>query len=325
MVNGKVTKEIHYLSAMEEGKYTIAQANSPLSKENTFVDDLVSCRKSLGFELAKPENVDFMDVSPKQVVSVAAALIPFLENDDANRALMGSNMMRQAVPLIKNESPLVGTGIEKDVAVDSGATLVAKRDGVVDKIDGKRIVVRVTSEKDLTKSGVDIYNLSKFQRSNQNTCINQRPLVKVGDKIRKALLLNNIESVVNYLTDYKNKKPHHNGLKGITLVANAETKYVIEGTTKHSPLVVEVPKEELIVRTNHGIYYPGAGYNTGLKKQSSVSRLEIAERELSKINRVDKVLNTLSNQYVEDNFLNPYRRESEYQIFPTGQILTNFD
>ena len=186
VVNGKVTKEIHYLSAMEEGKYTIAQANSPLSKENTFVDDLVSCRKSLGFELAKPENVDFMDVSPKQVVSVAAALIPFLENDDANRALMGSNMMRQAVPLIKNESPLVGTGIEKDVAVDSGATLVAKRDGVVDKIDGKRIVVRVTTEKDLTKSGVDIYNLSKFQRSNQNTCINQRPLVKVGDKIRKG-------------------------------------------------------------------------------------------------------------------------------------------
>jgi DNA-directed RNA polymerase subunit beta len=186
VVNGKVTKEIHYLSAMEEGKYTIAQANSPLNKDNTFVDDLVSCRKSLGFELAKPENVDFMDVSPKQVVSVAAALIPFLENDDANRALMGSNMMRQAVPLIKNESPLVGTGIEKDVAVDSGATLVAKRDGIVDKIDGKRIVVRVTSEKDLTKSGVDIYNLSKFQRSNQNTCINQRPLVKVGDKIRKG-------------------------------------------------------------------------------------------------------------------------------------------
>ena len=124
----------------------------------------MSCRKSLGFELAKPENVDFMDVSPKQVVSVAAALIPFLENDDANRALMGSNMMRQAVPLIKNESPLVGTGIEKDVAVDSGATLVAKRDGIVDKIDGKRIVVRVTSEKDLTKSGVDIYNLRKISK-----------------------------------------------------------------------------------------------------------------------------------------------------------------
>jgi hypothetical protein len=144
-----------------------------------------------------------------------------------------------------------------------------------------------------------------------------------GDKIRKALSLNNIESVVNYLTDYKNKKPHHNGLKGITLVANTEIKYVIEGTTKHAPLVVEVPKEELIVRTNHGIYYPGAGYNTGIKKQSSVSRLEIAERELKKVDKVSEVLNTLSNQYIEDNFLNPYRRESEYEIFTTGQILTN--
>ena len=144
-----------------------------------------------------------------------------------------------------------------------------------------------------------------------------------GDKIRKALSLNNIESVVNYLTDYKNKKPHHNGLKGITLVANTEIKYVIEGTTKHSPLVVEVPKEELIVRTNHGIYYPGAGYNTGIKKQSSVSRLEIAERELKKVDKVNEVLSTLSKQYVEDSFLNPYRRESEYEIFTTGQILTN--
>ena len=144
-----------------------------------------------------------------------------------------------------------------------------------------------------------------------------------GDKIRKALSLTNIESVVNYLTDYKNKKPHHNGLKGITLVANTEIKYVIEGTTKHSPLVVEVPKEELIVRTNHGIYYPGAGYNTGIKKQSSVSRLEIAERELKKVDKVNEVLSTLSKQYVEDSFLNPYRRESEYEIFTTGQILTN--
>ena len=144
-----------------------------------------------------------------------------------------------------------------------------------------------------------------------------------GDKIKKALSLTNIESVVNYLTDYKNKKPMHNGLKGITFVANAETKYVIEGTTKHTPIVVEVPKEELIVRTNHGIYYPGAGYNTGIKKQSSVSRLEISERELKKVDKVSKVLNTLSNQYIKDNFLNPYRRESEYQIFTTGQILTN--
>jgi hypothetical protein len=144
-----------------------------------------------------------------------------------------------------------------------------------------------------------------------------------GDKIRKALSLNNIESVVNYLTDYKNRKPQHNGLKGITLVSNTKIKYVIEGTTKHSPLVVEIPKEELIVRTNHGIYYPGAGYDTGIKKQSSVSRLEISERELKKVDKVSKVLNTLSNQYVKDNFLNPYRRESEYQIFTTGQILTN--
>jgi hypothetical protein len=144
-----------------------------------------------------------------------------------------------------------------------------------------------------------------------------------GDKIRKALSLTNIESIVNYLTDYKNKKSMHNGLKGITFVANAETKYVIEGTTKHAPLVIEVPKEELIVRTNHGIYYPGAGYNTGIKKQSSVSRLEIAERELNKVNNINEVLDILSAQYVEDNFLNPYRRPSEYQIFTTGQILTN--
>ena len=182
--NAKVTKEIHHLSAMEEGKFTIAQANSPLGNDSSFKDELVSCRKNLGFELAKPENIDYMDVSPKQVVSVAAALIPFLENDDANRALMGSNMMRQAVPLIKNESPLVGTGMEKDVALDSGATIVARRDGVVEKIDGKRIVVKATAEKDLTISSVDIYNLQKFQRSNQNTCTNQRPLVKVGDVVK---------------------------------------------------------------------------------------------------------------------------------------------
>jgi DNA-directed RNA polymerase subunit beta len=184
--NAKVTKEIHHLSAMEEGKFTIAQANSPLGDDSSFKDELVSCRKNLGFELAKPENIDYMDVSPKQVVSVAAALIPFLENDDANRALMGSNMMRQAVPLIKNESPLVGTGMEKDVALDSGATIVARRDGVVEKIDGKRIVVKATAEKDLTISSVDIYNLQKFQRSNQNTCTNQRPLVKVGDVVKQG-------------------------------------------------------------------------------------------------------------------------------------------
>ncbi len=183
VVNGKVLEKIDYLSAMEESKFTIAQANSPVDENRNFLEDLVSCRKSLNFILAKPENIDYIDVSPKQLVSVAASLIPFLENDDANRALMGSNMMRQAVPLIKPEAPLVGTGIESDVALDSGVTIVAKRSGVVDKIDGKRIVVKVTSEKDLSKSGVDIYNLLKFQRSNQNTCINQRPLVRIGDQV----------------------------------------------------------------------------------------------------------------------------------------------
>ena len=183
---GKVLEKIDYLSAMEESKFTIAQANSPVDSNGKFLEDLVSCRTSLNFILSKPENIDYIDVSPKQLVSVAASLIPFLENDDANRALMGSNMMRQAVPLIKPEAPLVGTGIERDVALDSGVTIVAKRSGIVDKIDGKRIVVKVTSEKDLSKSGVDIYNLLKFQRSNQNTCINQRPLVKVGDIVSKG-------------------------------------------------------------------------------------------------------------------------------------------
>ena len=140
----------------------------------------------MNFQLSNKDNIDFIDVSPKQLVSVAAALIPFLENDDANRALMGSNMMRQAVPLLKPESPLVGTGLESDVALDSGVTIVAKRSGVVDKIDGKRIVVKATEVKDLSQSAVDIYNLSKFKRSNQNTCINQKPLVKVGDQIKKG-------------------------------------------------------------------------------------------------------------------------------------------
>ncbi len=186
VVNGKVTPEIKYLSAIEEEKYTIAQANSTLNKDGSFVEELVACRKNLNFELSNRDNIDYIDVSPKQLVSVAAALIPFLENDDANRALMGSNMMRQAVPLLKPESPLVGTGIESDVALDSGVTIVAKRNGIVDKIDGKRIVVKATEVTDLSQSAVDIYNLSKFQRSNQNTCINQKPLVKVGDKIKKG-------------------------------------------------------------------------------------------------------------------------------------------
>ncbi len=185
VIDGKVSNTIEYLSAVEESKYTIAQANSILKDDGTFVEELVSCRKNLNFILSKPELIEYADVSPKQLVSVAASLIPFLENDDANRALMGSNMMRQAVPLIKPESPLVGTGIEKDVALDSGATIISKRDGIVDKIDGKRIVVKAT-EKDLSKSGVDIYNLLKFQKSNQNTTINQKPLVKIGDVIKKG-------------------------------------------------------------------------------------------------------------------------------------------
>ncbi len=181
--DGVVQDIIKYLSAMEETKYTIAQANSVIDKNKKFEEELVSCRQNLNFILSKPENIDYIDVSPKQLVSVAASLIPFLENDDANRALMGSNMMRQAVPLLKPEAPLVGTGIESDVALDSGVTIVAKRDGIVDKIDGKRIVIKATDEKDFTRSGVDIYNLQKFKRSNQNTCINQNPLVRVGDKV----------------------------------------------------------------------------------------------------------------------------------------------
>ena len=181
-----VQDNVEYLSAMEETKYTIAQANTKLDKNGKITEELVSCRQNLNFILAKPETIDFIDVSPKQLVSVAASLIPFLENDDANRALMGSNMMRQAVPLLKPESPLVGTGIESDVALDSGVTIVAKRDGIVDKIDGKRIVIKVTEETDFTKSGVDIYNLQKFKRSNQNTCINQKPLVRVGDKVKSG-------------------------------------------------------------------------------------------------------------------------------------------
>ena len=184
--DGIVQNNIEYLSAMEETKFTIAQANSLIDKNGKFTEELVSCRQNLNFILAKPDNIDYIDVSPKQLVSVAASLIPFLENDDANRALMGSNMMRQAVPLLKPEAPLVGTGIESDVALDSGVTIVARRDGVVDKIDGKRIVIKASSEKDYSKSGVDIYNLQKFKRSNQNTCINQKPLVRVGDKVKSG-------------------------------------------------------------------------------------------------------------------------------------------
>jgi DNA-directed RNA polymerase subunit beta len=183
---GKVTDEVVYLSAMEEARYRVAQANIPLGKKGEIEGELVNCRIDGDFEMVPPEQVDFIDVSPKQIVSVAAALIPFLENDDANRALMGSNMQRQAVPLIRSEAPLVGTGMEDVVARDSGAAIAARRTGVVDQVDATRIVIRATEELDAAKSGVDIYNLRKFQRSNQNTCINQRPLVRVGDQVKKG-------------------------------------------------------------------------------------------------------------------------------------------
>ena len=180
---GKVTNEVVYISAIEENKFTIAQANAELDKSNNFTGELLPVRKGGDIGLANPEDINLMDVSPKQLVSVASALIPFLENDDANRALMGSNMMRQAVPLVKSESPLVGTGIESTVAQDSGVTLVARRSGIVDQVDATRIVIKADSVDEADVSPVDIYTLLKFQRSNQNTCINQRPLVQVGDII----------------------------------------------------------------------------------------------------------------------------------------------
>ncbi|HTZ76963.1 MAG TPA: DNA-directed RNA polymerase subunit beta [Stellaceae bacterium] len=182
--DGHVTDDVVYLSAMDEGRYTIAQANVPVDDKNRFVEDLISCRKGGEFVMSRPQDIELVDVSPKQLVSVAAALIPFLENDDANRALMGSNMQRQAVPLIRAEAPLVGTGMEETVARDSGVTIIARRSGVVDQVDGMRIVIRATEEMAATASGVDIYNLLKFQRSNQNTCITQRPLVRVGDVVK---------------------------------------------------------------------------------------------------------------------------------------------
>jgi DNA-directed RNA polymerase subunit beta len=179
---GQVQDGWKYLSAMEEEKLVVAQADAPQDAEGRFTEDLVSVRRQGDFRLVRPEDVTAVDVSPKQLVSVAAALIPFLENDDANRALMGSNMQRQAVPLIQADAPLVGTGMEAAVARDSGATIVARRPGVVDQIDGARIVVRATNDDGTTK-GVDIYRLRKFMRSNQSTCINQRPLVRVGDRV----------------------------------------------------------------------------------------------------------------------------------------------
>lgn len=184
--DGRVTDEVVYLSAMEEGRYTVAQANVPLDPKGRFTEDLVVCRHAGEVLPVTPDKVDYMDVSPKQLVSVAAALIPFLENDDANRALMGSNMQRQAVPLVRAEAPFVGTGMEGVVARDSGAAIAARRSGVIDQIDATRVVIRATDDLDPTKSGVDIYRLMKYQRSNQSTCINQRPLVKVGDIVKKG-------------------------------------------------------------------------------------------------------------------------------------------
>ncbi len=181
--DGKVSAEVVYLSAMEEQKHTVAQASAELDESGGFVEELVSTREAGEFVLAPRENVTLMDVSPKQLVSVAASLIPFLENDDANRALMGSNMQRQAVPLVKAEAPFVGTGMEETVARDSGAAIAAQRGGVIDQVDATRIVIRAAGDIEPGKSGVDIYTLQKFQRSNQNTCINQRPLVKVGDVV----------------------------------------------------------------------------------------------------------------------------------------------
>jgi len=190
VTDGKATTQIEYLSAIEESQYVIAQANSELDKNGKFMENLVSVRHKNEFTLADPSTINYMDVSPRQIVSVAASLIPFLEHDDANRALMGSNMQRQAVPTLRSEAPLVGTGMERAVAVDSGVTVVAKRGGTVDSVDASRIVVRVNDdETDASESGVDIYNLTKYTRSNQNTCINQRPLVQEGDVIAKGDVL----------------------------------------------------------------------------------------------------------------------------------------
>ena len=186
VIDGKLTDDVQYLSAMEEARHTIAQANAGIDANGVFVEELISARQAGEFLMAPASTITMADVSPKQLVSVAASLIPFLENDDANRALMGSNMQRQAVPLVKAESPFVGTGMEGTVARDSGAAISAKRTGIVDQVDATRIVIRATQDVEPGKSGVDIYTLMKFQRSNQSTCINQRPLVTVGDLVQKG-------------------------------------------------------------------------------------------------------------------------------------------
>jgi DNA-directed RNA polymerase subunit beta len=186
VIEGKVTDQVSYMSATEEMRHTVAQANATLDENGNLINEFVSTRQSGEYTLAPKESVDLIDVSPKQLVSVAAALIPFLENDDANRALMGSNMQRQAVPLLQAEAPLVGTGMEEKVAIDSGAAITARRAGIIDQVDATRVVIRATEDLEVGDPGVDIYRLRKFQRSNQNTCINQRPLVKVGDKVGKG-------------------------------------------------------------------------------------------------------------------------------------------
>ncbi|GLS46280.1 DNA-directed RNA polymerase subunit beta [Methylobacterium brachythecii] len=187
--DGVVTNEVSYLSAMEEAKYHVAQANAQMDANRKLTEDLVVCRRAGEVMVVTPDRVDLMDVSPKQLVSVAAALIPFLENDDANRALMGSNMQRQAVPLVRSDAPFVGTGMEAVVARDSGAAIAARRSGIVDQVDATRIVIRATEEADATKPGVDIYRLQKFQRSNQSTCITQKPLVRVGEPVKKGEII----------------------------------------------------------------------------------------------------------------------------------------
>lgn len=187
--NGRVTDNVVYLSAIDEGKHMIAQANVELDEKGNFTSELISARQGGDFLLVAPDQIDYIDVAPKQLVSVAAALIPFLENDDANRALMGSNMQRQAVPLLRSEAPLVGTGMEEVVARDSGVTTVAKRGGVVDQVDATRVVVRTVPENDTETPSVDIYNLTKYQRSNQSTCLNQKPLVTVGDVVKAGDIL----------------------------------------------------------------------------------------------------------------------------------------
>ncbi|MBB72101.1 MAG: DNA-directed RNA polymerase subunit beta [Legionellales bacterium] len=188
--NGKITDQIHYLSAIEEGHFVIAQANATVDSSGKLTDELLSCRIENEFTLTTPDKVDYIDVSPRQIVSVAASLIPFLEHDDANRALMGSNMQRQAVPTLRTEKPLVGTGMERIVAIDSGVTVVAKRGGVVDSIDASRIVINVNDDEVKEgESGVDIYSLTKYTRSNQNTCVNQRPLVNKGQRVSKGFVL----------------------------------------------------------------------------------------------------------------------------------------